>query len=73
MQQEHSYEQDAKRPPTRKEVKNLQSIKVGIIGSQTYKIFTSPGISMGKAAKDSMISQADIATVFLSTATSPMF
>jgi hypothetical protein len=33
--------------------------------------FTSPGISIGKAAKDSITSDADIATVFLSTATNP--
>lgn len=73
MQQEHSYEQDAKKPPAAiKDVQNSQSVMNCIIDIQTYKIFTSPEISMGKAAKDSIISQAEIATVFLSTATSPM-
>lgn len=36
-------------------------------------VVTSPGISIGNAAKDSMISDADIATVFLSTTTNPIF
>jgi len=40
-----------------------------------YKILreiTSPGISTGKAAKDNITSDAEIATVFLSTTASPM-
>lgn len=34
--------------------------------------YTSPGTSIGKAAKESITSDEDIATVFLSTTANPM-
>jgi hypothetical protein len=72
MRQEHNCEQGGEKQPIKK-LGNLSRIVNKVFQDlQTSKKFTSPGISIGKAAKDSITSDADIATVFLSTTTSPM-
>lgn len=72
MQWEHNYVQDAEKLPTTK-LKIKREKLQGLHILEKTNLITSPGISIGNAAKDNIISDADIATVFLSTTTNPMF
>lgn len=68
-QQGHSCEQGAEKQP---EYHNLSQNNINSLSYKSRRVFTSPGISMGYAANDSITSQTDTATVFLSTAAKPM-
>lgn len=78
MQQGQNYEQGGEKQPTlHLKVQNSLMVEIykslSVLTSQTSKNYiTSPGISTGKAANESIMSDTDIATVFLSTATNPM-
>lgn len=77
MQQAQNCEQGGEKQPTlHLKVQNSLMVvicKSSALTSKTSKNYiTSPGISTGKAANESITSDTDIATVFLSTATNPM-
>ena len=69
-QQEHNCEQGAEKQPEPKKT-HVKSI-IQVLNINSARVYTSPGISMGNAANESMTSETDTATVFLSTAAKPM-
>jgi hypothetical protein len=68
-------EQGAEKQPENQNLEAAINSKFGmpyIYNQQKgWQVHTSAGISMGYAAKESIISEIDTATVFLSTATRP--